>query len=59
MHQGILFPTIISGSMRLPKDIPGKLFDVTGREVDAAQLAPGIYFIEIDGKITQKIIKVR
>ncbi len=59
MHQGILFPTIISGSMRLPRDIPSKLFDVTGRKVDAAQLAPGIYFIEIDGKITQKIIKVR
>jgi hypothetical protein len=55
----LIRPTIMNGSMHLPKDLSYKLFDVTGREIDAAHLAPGIYFIEVDGKIPQKIVKIR
>jgi hypothetical protein len=36
-----------------------KVFDITGREIHILNPAPGIYFIEIDGVITQKIIKIK
>ena len=55
----MLGATIIQGALVLPKDRVCKVFDIAGREVDAAYLSPGIYFIEVDGKITNKIIKVR
>jgi hypothetical protein len=51
--------TIIQGALVLPKDKICKVFDITGREVDAARLAPGIYFIEVDGNFTGKIVKIR
>jgi hypothetical protein len=36
-----------------------KVFDITGRVVEPTKIQPGIYFIEVDGKITKKVIKVR
>lgn len=51
--------TIIYGALRLPKDKNCKIFDITGRVVMPDKIKPGIYFIEIDGVITQKIIKIK
>jgi hypothetical protein len=36
-----------------------KIFDLTGRVVAPGAMRSGIYFIEVDGKTIQKIIKVR
>jgi hypothetical protein len=51
--------TITSGPLVLPDDKEFKVFDIMGREVRAANPAPGIYFIELEGEVVQKIIKVR
>ena len=51
--------TIISGSLLLPKGKKWRVFDIMGRVVTPDRIQPGIYFIEIDGKITKKVVKVR
>lgn len=51
--------TIFSGPLLLPEGKNCKVFDITGRVVMPDKIKPGIYFIEIDGKITQKVVKVR
>ena len=51
--------TIISGSLFLPENKMCKVYDITGRTVISDKIKPGIYFIEIEGQITQKVIKVR
>lgn len=51
--------TIFSGPMLLPKGKKCKVFDITGRVVEPSKIQPGIYFIEIDGVVTQKVVKVR
>jgi hypothetical protein len=55
----LIWPTIINGSLRLPKNLSYKLFDITGREVMPDKIKPGIYFIYIDGRLSKKVIKVR
>jgi len=52
-------PTIVSGPLRLPEGRNCKVFDITGREVHTLDPIAGIYFVEIDGGISQKIIKIR
>jgi hypothetical protein len=54
-----LAATIFSGPLQLPEGKQCKVFDITGRTVAPDKIKPGIYFIEIDGQITQKVIKVR
>ena len=51
--------TIFSGPLlfRVGKDYI--VFDITGRVVLPDKIKPGIYFIEVDGKITQKVIKIK
>lgn len=51
--------TILSGHLQLPEGKTCKVFDITGRVVMPDKIKPGIYFIEIDGKITGKVVKVR
>ncbi len=51
--------TILSGPLQLPKSKTCRVFDITGRVVMPDKIKAGIYFIEIDGQITQKVIKVR
>jgi len=51
--------TIFSGPLLLPNGRSYKVFDITGRVVMPDKMKPGIYFIEVDGKITQKIIKIK
>jgi parallel beta-helix repeat protein len=56
---GNLAATIFSGPLQLPKGKKCKVFDITGRVVEPDKIQPGIYFIEIDGVVTQKVVKVR
>ncbi|MCK4672361.1 hypothetical protein KAT67_00110 [candidate division WOR-3 bacterium] len=51
--------TIFSGNLLLPEGKKCKVFDITGRVVIPDKIRPGIYFIEIDGQITRKVVKVR
>ena len=51
--------TIISGPLLLSGGENCRVFDITGRIVVPDKIKPGIYFIEIDGKITQKVVKIR
>jgi hypothetical protein len=51
--------TIFRGSLQLPEGKDCKIFDIAGRIVEPDRIQPGIYFIEIDGVVTQKVVKVR
>jgi len=51
--------TIFSEPLQLPKGKNCKVFDITGRVVAPTNITRGIYFIEIDGVVTQKVVKVR
>ncbi len=51
--------TIFSGPLHLPEGKNCRVFDVMGRTVVPDKIKPGIYFIEIDGEITQKVVKIR
>ncbi len=50
--------TIFSGPLLLPEGKKCKVYDITGRVVAPDKMQPGIYFIEVEGKITQKVVKV-
>lgn len=51
--------TIISGLLLLPEGKTCRVFDVAGRTVAPDRIRPGVYFVEIDGKVTQKVVKIR
>ena len=51
--------TLVSGPLLLPEGKNCRVYDITGRVVIPDKIRPGIYFIEIDGEITQKVVKVR
>jgi hypothetical protein len=51
--------SIFAGPIRMPDDIAYKIFDITGRQIHTLDPAPGIYFIEVNGKIRQKVIKIK
>lgn len=52
-------PTVINGPLHLPKNRKCNVFDITGRKVNPRQLVSGVYFIEIEGNIAKKVVKVR
>jgi len=51
--------TIFRGPLQLPDGKKCNVFDITGRIVEPDKIQTGIYFIEIDGVVTQKVVKVR
>lgn len=51
--------TIFAGPLRLPEGKTCRIFDITGKVVASDKIQPGIYFVEFEGKITQKVVKVR
>ena len=51
--------TIFRGPLQLPTGKKCEVFDITGRVVEPERIRPGIYFIEIDGVVTQKVVKIR
>ena len=59
MKHGYMGATIVAGPLLLPKNNKYRIFDITGREARTTNPAPGIYFVEIDGKIVNKIIKIK
>ncbi len=54
-----LTTTIFSGPLHLPEGKNCRVFDITGRVVEPDKITRGIYFIEVDGVVTQKVVKVR
>jgi len=50
---------IIAGPINLLKYNNCKIYDIVGRQLHNLNPGPGIYFIEIDGVIVQKVIKVK
>lgn len=50
---------IFRGPLQLPENKKCRVFDITGRIVDPEKITLGIYFIEIDNKIVQKVVKIR
>ena len=51
--------TIFRGALQLPEDKPCRVFDITGKAVEPTTVTRGIYFIEVDGVVIQKVVKVR
>ena len=51
--------SIVSGPFQFPEETTYQIFDITGRQIHTLDPAPGIYFIEVDGKVQQKVVKVR
>jgi uncharacterized delta-60 repeat protein len=50
---------IFRGPLQIPEGKKCRVFDITGRVVEPSKIQPGIYFIEVDGVVTQKVVKVR
>ena len=50
---------IFRGPLRLPEGKTCRVFNIAGRAVEANKIQPGIYFIEIDGVVIKKVVKVR
>jgi hypothetical protein len=59
VRDNVITTTIFRGPLRLPNDKKYIVFDITGRVVEPHRIQPGIYFIEVDGVVTQKVVKVR
>jgi YVTN family beta-propeller protein len=59
VERDIFTTTLFSGPLQLPEGKECKVFDITGRVVEPTKITRGIYFIEIDGVVTQKVVKVR
>ena len=57
--QDYIGATIISGPLLLPQGKKCIIYDVMGRVIALNEIRSGVYFIEIDGEIEQKIIKLR
>ena len=56
---GQSYQTIFAGPLILPADKKYTVYDITGRVVNPAHIKTGIYFIEIEGKVEVKVIKIR
>jgi len=52
-------PTILNGPLILPPNKICRVIDISGRVVEPRGIGPGIYFIEVEGVITQKVIKIK
>ena len=51
--------TIFKGPLQLPEGKKCRVFDISGRIIEPTKVAPGIYFIEIEGNVVEKVIKIR
>lgn len=59
VQNGNCLTTIFRGPLQLPAGKKCRVFDIAGRVVEPSNIKPGIYFVEIDDKIVQKVIKIR
>jgi len=51
--------TIIRGPIVLPPGTDCCVFDISGRKVETNGLSPGIYFVQKEGTVCQKIVKIQ
>ena len=51
--------TIFSGPLPIPKGMKCRVFDIAGKLVEPKAITRGVYFIEVDGTVIQKLVKVR
>ncbi|UCF70025.1 MAG: right-handed parallel beta-helix repeat-containing protein [candidate division WOR-3 bacterium] len=51
--------TIFRGPLQLPTGNECRVFDITGRVVEPGAIQPGVYFLEIDNRVVQKMIIIR
>jgi hypothetical protein len=51
--------TILKGPLRLPDDMEAQVYDIAGKKISPDHIEPGIYFVEIDGRIAGKVVKVQ
>jgi len=51
--------TIITGQLNLPAIDHCRIYDISGRIVDPTAITRGIYFVEVNGTVTHKVVKVR
>ena len=58
-QRSMLGATIFRGPLLLPEGMKCRVFDIAGRIVEPTKIQPGIYFLEIDDRIVQKLVKVR
>ena len=58
-NHSYVYSTIFKGPLLLPKDKNYRVLDITGRVVMPDKIKPGIYFIEVEGIITKKVVKIR
>ena len=58
-HGSGYIPSVFSGPLRLPAGENCRVFDISGRVVLPEMIKPGIYFIEINGIITKKVVKTK
>jgi len=59
VDQDEITTTIIRGPLLLPTGKKCRVYDITGRVVESDKIRPGIYFIELDGVVIQKVVKIR
>jgi len=52
-------PTLLAGPLRVPEGTFVRVYDIAGREIGAAGMSLGVYFIEIDNAYIQKVVKIR
>jgi hypothetical protein len=57
--QAKLGATILIGPLLIPKGKKCRVLDIAGRVVDPSKIQPGIYFLEIDGEVVRKVVKIR
>lgn len=51
--------TIVTGPLLLPEGKKCNVYTISGQVINPQNLSPGIYFVEIQGRITEKIIKIK
>jgi hypothetical protein len=51
--------TIIAGPLHIPSGKKIKVYDAAGRDIDPVTLAPGVYFIAVEGERLFKVVKIR
>lgn len=59
IETGTFREIIFSGPLHLPEGKECRVFDIIGRVVTPDKIRPGVYFVEIDGEITKKVVKIR
>jgi hypothetical protein len=55
----LITTTIFRGPLRLPEGKNCKVYDTMGRVMDCDGIQPGVYFIEVEGVVTEKVVKIR